>query len=445
MQGSWEQIVATGVFVAAYFFIVLDKIHRTTVALTAAMIVVVLGILTQEEAFGEVSALPHVGVDWNVIFLLIGMMIIVNVFRPTGVFHWLGVKCAKLVGCRPVPLIITLSLVTGFVSPFLDNVTTVLLMVPVTIYIARDLHIDPVPILICEVIASNIGGAATLIGDPPNILIGSYAGLNFNDFLANLTMPVLISLLVFVLTIRAFIGKSMKVAPEHAQRVMQMDERELLTDNRTLRKAVVVFSLTICAFVVHERLGLPPASVAMSGAALLLLISGHRPRKYLEEIEWNTIFFFIGLFILVGSLVKVGTIEAMARIVTDTTAGSIPALSMAILWFSAIVAGVIGNIPFTAIMCPTVGFVAQSLHPGMQPEAAMSQPGIQVLWWSLALGACLGGNLTIIGAGANVVTAGIAEKHGYRISFARFFRYGVLFTIETLIVSTIYIWIRYLR
>lgn len=444
MHGNWEQIVATGVFVAAYFFIALDKIHKTTIALTGAMIVVVLGVMTQEEAFGEAAALPHIGVDWNVIFLLIGMMIIVNVIRPTGLFHWLGVKCAKGVRCRPVQLIITLSLVTGFVSPFLDNVTTVLLMAPVTIYIARDLHLDPIPILICEVIASNIGGAATLIGDPPNILIGSYAGLTFNDFVANLTAPILISLLVFVITVRAFIGRGLTVAPEHVQRVMQMDERELLTDRKALYKGVFVLCLTICGFLIHHMLGLHPATIAMSGATLLLLISGHRPRRYLEEIEWSTIFFFLGLFIMVGSLVKVGTIEALANFILDCTGSSIPALSLIILWFSAVASGFVDNIPYTAIMCPMVGDIAQCIV-GAPAEVAMKQPQIQVLWWSLALGACLGGNLTIIGASANVVVAGISEKHGYRISFARFFRYGALFTLETLIVSTIYIWLRYLR
>jgi Na+/H+ antiporter NhaD/arsenite permease-like protein len=443
-HGNWEQIAATGIFVAAYFLIALDKIHKTTVALTGAMIVVVLGVLSQEEAFGEAAALPHVGVDWNVIFLLVGMMIIVNVIRPTGMFHWLGVRCAKLVRCRPVPLIITLSAATAFLSAFLDNVTTVLLIAPVTIYIARDLHIDPVPILICEVIASNIGGTATLIGDPPNILIGSYAGLTFTDFASNLTLPVIISLAAFVLTIRAFVGRRMKVDPEHVQRVMEMDERELLTDRKALYKGVAVLGLTICGFLVHHLLGLHPATIAMSGATLLLLISGHGPRKYLEEIEWSTIFFFLGLFIMVGSLVKVGTIEAMADFILAKTGGSIPSLSMIILWFSAAASGFVDNIPYTAIMCPMIGDIAQAITR-VPAEAAVRHPEIQVLWWSLALGACLGGNLTIIGASANVVVAGTSEKHGYKISFARFFKYGALFTVESLVISAGYIWLRYLR
>jgi Na+/H+ antiporter NhaD/arsenite permease-like protein len=443
MHGNWQQLTATGVFVAAYVLIALDKIHKTTVALTGAMIVVVLGVLTQEEAFGEAAALPNVGVDWNVIFLLIGMMIIVNFIRPTGLFHWLGVKCAKLVKCRPVLLIITLSIVTGIVSAFLDNVTTVLLIAPVTIYIARDLHIDPVPMLICEAIASNIGGAATLIGDPPNILIGSYAHLTFNDFAANLGPPVIISLIVFGLTIRAFVGRRLMVAPEHVQEVMETDERELLTDRKALYKGVGVLALTVCGFLVHHHLKLHPATVAMSGATFLLLISGHGPRRYLEEIEWSTIFFFLGLFIMVGSLVKVGTIEAMASFILDHTGGKIPTLSMIILWLSAAASGVVDNIPYTAIMCPMIGDMAHVIV-GAPAQIAVRHPEIRVLWWCLSLGACLGGNLTIIGASANVVVAGTSERHGYRISFGRFFRYGAVFTLETVIISTLYIWLRYL-
>jgi Na+/H+ antiporter NhaD/arsenite permease-like protein len=447
LADNWQQVFAVSVFLIAYILIALDKIHKTTVAITGAVLVIIVGILTQEEAFGQIGRRhngEHIGAEWNTLFLLVGMMIIVNVVRETGLFHWLAVQSVKLARGRPAAMIVLLCAITGLVSAFIDNVTTVLLIAPVTIYVAADLKIDPVPILICEVLASNIGGAATLIGDPPNIIIGGYTGLGFGPFLTQLGLVVIIAFVVFLATVFLFVGRNMRIADDVRRRVMAMDASKYIEDRRLLRISLFVLALTITGFIVHEHVGLEPATIALFGAALILLLSGERPTKPLADVEWTTIFFFLGLFIIVGALVKVGTIERLSQFVLDVTGGNIPWLSMIILWFSAIASGFVDNIPYVATMCPLIGDMATQLNPGMTPQAAMHAPNVLVLWWSLALGACLGGNFTIIGASANVVVSGIAEKRGNPISFARFLRYGVLFTLQSLVIATAYIYIRYL-
>jgi Na+/H+ antiporter NhaD/arsenite permease-like protein len=335
--------------------------------------------------------------------------------------------------------------VTAVLSAFLDNVTTVLLIAPVTILLAESLEVDPVPFLICEVLASNIGGTATLVGDPPNIMIASTAHFTFLDFIIHLTPIATIIFGCYVATIWLFLRKRITVADEKRQMVMAFDETRSLTDRPLLAKCGVVLGLTLVGFVVHGFLGLEPAVIALSGAALLLLISRRHPSTHLEEVEWPTIFFFMGLFIMVSALVKAGVISFLARELMEATHDKIPALAMVTLWFSALASSIVDNIPYVAAMNPLMLEVAQKTYPDITSITELSHlPGVEALWWSLALGACLGGNGTIIGASANVVVVGIAEKSGCHIGFVRFLKYGIPITIMSLVVSSVYIWLRYL-
>ena len=431
---------ATLIFIIAYVIIVSEKIHKTVVAICGAALMLLFKILDQHEAFH----VEEFGVDWNVIFLLIGMMIIINLIRPTGFFEYIAIKSAKLGRGEPVRILIIFALVTAGLSSLLDNVTTVLLVAPVTLFIADALDVDPVPYLIIEALASNIGGTATLIGDPPNIMIASKAKLTFMDFIIHLTPVVVIMMAVLVVVIHLVFGRRLQTRPELQQRVLAMDEKAAITDPLLLKKSFFVLALVLVGFVFHGPLHYEPATVALFGAGLLLLLSGTKePQKVLADIEWPSLFFFIGLFIIIGAVVKVGLIKWMALQMLALTQGNLFGTSMLLLWFSAFASAIIDNIPYVATMNPLVIDMAGSLWPGETGLALLQHPDLMPLWWSLALGACLGGNGSPIGASANVIVVGMSERAGKRISFMRFVAYGLPIMLLTVFIAMIYIWLRY--
>ncbi len=398
---------ATVIFLTAYGIIISEKIHKTIIAIVGAGLMLTLKILEQHEAFNSEA----LGIDWNVIFLLISMMIIINLMRPTGFFEYIAIKSAKLGRGEPMRIMIIFAVVTAVLSALLDNVTTVLLLAPVTLLIADALEIDPIPFLIAEAMASNVGGTATLIGDPPNIMIASKAQLNFMDFIYNLTPAIIVTMVVFLVIIKLVFAKKLNVRPELKTRVMAMNEKEAIKDPLMLKKSLFVLFLVITGFVFHGTFHYEPATVALMGAGLLLLLSGtHEPHEVLSEVEWPTIFFFMGLFILVGGVVKVGLIKWMSLKVLALTQGNMFSTSMLIMWFSAFTSAFVDNIPYVATMNPLVADMAHQIWPHLQGIALLHKPELMPVWWSLALGSCLGGNGTAIGASANVIVVGMAER-----------------------------------
>lgn len=431
---------ATVIFLTAYAVIVSEKIHKTIVALFGASLLLVLKLLQQREAFH----VEELGVDWNVIFLLISMMIIINLMKPTGIFEYIAIKSAKWGKGDPFRILAIFAVVTAALSAFLDNVTTVLLITPVTLLIADALEVDPIPYLLSGVFASNIGGTATLIGDPPNIMIASKAHLDFMDFIYHLTPAVFVIMAAYLLIIRLIWGRKLSAGDELKQRIMRMDERQAIKDPVMLVKSLIVLAIVLAGFVLHGVLQLQPASVALFGASLLLLLSAkHDLHHVFSEVEWPTIFFFIGLFIIVGAVVKVGLIRVMSEQVLALTKGDLFATSMVLMWFSAFASAIVDNIPYVATMNPLIIDMAQRLWPGETGLRLLQHPDLMPLWWSLALGACLGGNGSAIGASANVIVIGISEKAGRKISFMRFMAYGMPIMIATVAISTLYIWVRY--
>jgi Na+/H+ antiporter NhaD/arsenite permease-like protein len=433
--------VATIIFLVCYAAIISEKIHKTKVALAGAALTLLLKVVTQEDAFHNIE----LGVDWNVIFLLISMMIMVNIMSKTGVFQYVAIKAAKLGRGNPFTIMVIFAVITAVASAFLDNVTTVLLIAPVTLLIADELEVDPIPFLITEALASNIGGTATLIGDPPNIMIASKAGLNFMDFIVHLTPVIIIIMIVWMLFWKIVFGKRLHVTEANKVRVMAMDEREMIKDAGLLKKSGTIMGLTILGFMFHGFLHFEPATIALAGAATLLLVSGEDPHHILVDVEWPTIFFFIGLFIIIGGTVKAGMISFMSQEMiklTAPTADNTLVLSMVMVWFSGFASAIVDNIPFVATMNPLLVEMAEKIFGG-SGVAALQHAKMLPVWWALSLGACLGGNGTAIGASANVIIVGMAEKAGKPISFLRFMKYGVPVTMLTLAISTGYIYIRY--
>lgn len=466
--------LAGAVFALVYLAIASERIDKTKAALVGAALMLTLGVVSQHDAFGHHELAPQIirdyvrevgdsgvdtdrlaaaardvrgvpGADWNTIFLLVGMMIVVGITRRTGVFQWLAIRCAKLAKGDPVRILVLLSTVTAVVSAGLDNVTTVLLIAPVTLVVAETLGVTPFPFLLCEILASNIGGTATLIGDPPNIIIGSKAGLSFMDFVYALTPAICLAMVVFLVTVWLLFRRRLVVPAERRQEIMELDERRAITDHRLLRRSLAVIALILAGFGLHSQLGWEPATVALSGAAVLFLVCGIEAEEVFHDIEWPTIFFFLGLFIMVGGLVKVGIIGDIARVVVSQFKDSQMALVSTVLWGSAFASAIVDNIPYTMAMSEVVVDMAHSLPqvvPGLSP---LHQPEVMTLWWTLALGACLGGNGTLIGASANVVVAGIAKRAGYPITFVQFLKYGLPLMVQSVLVSWVYLWLRYLR
>lgn len=421
-----QAIWAIGIFLLTYALIISEKIHRTLLAMVGAVLMIALGIVDQE------SAVHHI--DFNTLGLLIGMMIIVNTTAETGLFKYIGIWTARKAGGNPVTILWLLALITAIGSAFLDNVTTIILMVPVAFSITRQLKVRAFPYVFSLVIASNIGGTATLIGDPPNIMIGSAVKeLTFVAFLQNLAPIVLlimaVTLPIFILLFR----KSLKTAPEQQKSIMNIRLNGLITDQKLLVKCLVVLGLTLLGFFMHQTFHLESATIALAGAFLLLLITGeHVMERAFQTVEWPTIFFFIGLFVLVGGLIDTGTIKRLAEWAIHLTGGDALLTSMLILWLSAIASSFLDNIPFVATMIPMI-----------QDMGSMGIANLEPLWWSLALGACLGGNGTLIGASANLIAAGMSAKEGEPISFMKYLKYGFPLMILSVALSAVYVLIRY--
>jgi Na+/H+ antiporter NhaD/arsenite permease-like protein len=422
-------VVAVVVFVVAYALIASDRVHKTLVALAGAAIMVALPVIDSDDVFYS----RETGIDWDVLFLLLGMMIIVSVLRQTGVFEYTAIWAAKRAHGSPLRIMILLVLVTGFASALLDNVTTVLLIAPVTLLVCDRLAIGAAPFLMAEAFASNIGGTATLIGDPPSIIIASRAGLSFNDFLIHLTPIVIIIIGVFAAMLPRLFPGAFAVDPERVADVMSLEEREAIRDPRLLIKCGVVLLAVLTAFVAHGPLHMAPSIAALLGAGVLIVISGLEHSDYLSSVEWETLLFFAGLFVMVGALVKTGVVNQLARLATEATGGHALLTTMLILGVSFVFSGFINNVPYAATMAP---IVAQLL-----PSMGHANP--QALWWALILGTDLGGNLTAVGASANVVILGIARRADSPISFGEFTRKGAVVTAISAALSALYLWLRY--
>jgi Na+/H+ antiporter NhaD/arsenite permease-like protein len=429
-----QYYVAIAIFLITYAIIISEKINRAVIAMLGAALMIIFGIVDLHKAFTY-----HI--EWGTITLLIGMMILVGITSKSGFFQYVAIKAAKLAKGRPLRILVMLSLLTAVLSAFLDNVTTVLLIVPVTFSITRMLQVNPVPYLISEVLFSNIGGTATLIGDPPNIMIGSAnKHLDFNAFLFNLT-PIVLIITVVTVTILAFIyRRQLKTDEKLVNQLMNINEMEYIKDALLLKKSVSVLALTILGFILHSVIAVDAAVIAITGAVILMLIGvqEHEIEEVFASVEWVTIFFFAGLFTLVGGLVDIGLIKSLAEKALEVTGGDISVAAYFILWVSGIASATIDNIPFVATMIPLIKDMAAGM--GLSPDSAQ----IEVLWWALSLGACLGGNGTLIGASANVIVAGIASREGHGFSYMDFLKIGAPLTIIALLLSHAYLFFRYL-
>ena len=418
-----QTLLAGAIFLFTYAIIVSERLHRTTAALMGGMLMVLLGILPQEEAFAAI--------DLNVIFLLTGMMVIAYFMSETGIFQWAAVQAVRLGKGDPIVVMIMVALFTAVASAVLDNVTVVVLMAPVMLFVATTLDVSPIPFLITQVMASNIGGAATLIGDPPNILIGSHANIDFVTFLVNMGPPTVVILLAYIGIMAVQFRDAFAISPERRASVMRLETRGLITDPTLLMQSLVTLGLVLVGFTLHGLLHLEPATIALSGATLLLIWTRRDPHHILQHVEWSTLMFFVGLFIAVEGVVAVGLVEQAAQAVLNLTAGNVRTTTFFMLWFSALASGIVDNIPYVTTMLPLVDTLGQSMP-------------VEPLWWALALGADMGGNLTLIGASANVVVASIAERSGHKLTFGMFLRYGVMTVLIALLISSLWIGWRYL-
>lgn len=426
--------VSASILVIAYLFIATEKIPKVTVALVGASLTLLFGLLGQNaKVDGELNPFYFINyVDFNVIFLLVSMMIIVSIATRSGMFNWVANEMLKKTKGHPKIILCCLALFTAVASAFLDNVTTVILIMPVTFAISRELDINPIPFLITEILASNIGGTSTLIGDPPNIIIGSAAGLSFMDFIRELTGIVAVILFVVICTMTFWFRKQLHTTEEKMSKIAQMDNSQTIKDKGLMIRSLIVLLLVISGFVTHDITHIQTCVCAMTGASILLLFE--KPADILTDVEWSTIFFFIGLFIIIGGFEKAGGIELMAKWLIDITHGSQALASMVILWGSGILSGIIDNIPYTATMTPMIAEIAAT------KGSAFATP----MWWCLSLGACLGGNMTIIGAAANVIVSETSAANGYKIKFMEYLKYGLVVMLISLVLSTVYIYFRFL-
>lgn len=420
-----EMIVSSAIFIIAYAFIISEKVDRVIVALGGGVLMALVGFLDNGK--------PFESIDFNTLGLLISMMVIVMITARTGVFEYLSIKMVKLAKGEPWKILVLLSVITAVSSAFLDNVTTILLILPITIDVCKELKLKPVPFIISQVFASNIGGTATLIGDPPNIMIGSSVGLNFMDFLKNVAPVIVFIIPVTILAFVLIYKKYLTADEENKRKIMLRNEREAIKDSKLLVKCLVVLGLTVTGFMLHGELGYQSSIIAMAGAVILLLISGVHPEKVLKQVEWKTIFFFAGLFMLVGGIERAGVLKLIAESIVNVTGGNLLLLGIAVLWVSAIVSAFVDNIPFTATMIPLIKDIGTLTGIAITP-----------LWWALSLGACLGGNGTIIGASANVVASGMAEESGHKISFGEYFKVCFPIMLISVFISMIYLVIFYL-
>jgi Na+/H+ antiporter NhaD/arsenite permease-like protein len=423
-------VLALAVFVAAFWFIATERANKVKTVLVAAALMTVLGLIPGDRIFYS----EHEGIDWNVIFLLLGMMVIVGVIKQTGVFDFLAIWAAKRSHGKPFRLMVMLMLITAIASPVLDNVTVILLVAPVTVVICDRLRIAAQPYLIAEVLASNIGGAATLIGDPPNIIIGSRASLTFNDFLVNMAPAVIVIFALFVASTRVLFRADLRADEVHLDEVLALQERRAIKDTGLLIRAMAVLAVVIAGFALHSVLHVAPSIVALVGAGAMLLVTNVDVTEVLPEVEWSTLVFFMGLFAMVAGLVHTGVIGALGSVAESAFGDNWFGAATALLFGSAVFGAFIDNIPYTATMTPVV--------EGMAAQAADAETG-RALWWAFALGACFSGNGTAIAASANVVAIGIAHRAGHPISFWRFTRYGIVVTLLSTTLAWVYVWVRY--
>lgn len=421
----YSTIIAISIFIIMLGLIISEKINRTVAAIIGAVLTILFKINTPHDAIEAI--------DFNTIGVLIGMMIIVAIIRETGIFEYLAIYSAKKVKGDPWKIVIVFSIITAVTSALLDNVTTVLLVVPMTLIITDTLKLDPIPFLIPEIIASNIGGTSTLIGDPPNIMIGSAADLGFIDFIVNLLPVIIIIFVVTFFIFKVLYRNQLNIDESLMEEIYKFDEKKSIQDIKLLKKCALVMLFILLGFFFHERLGYASSIVALSGATILLLISKSDVEEVFKSVEWPTIFFFAGLFVMVGALEKVGVINYIAVGILDFTEGHIIITGLAILWGSAIISSFLDNIPFVATLIPLITAIGASGHTDITP-----------LWWAVSLGACLGGNGTLIGASANVVVAGIAERHGKPLSFARYMKVGFPMMILSIAIASVYLVIFYL-
>ncbi|WP_328500511.1 ArsB/NhaD family transporter [Streptomyces sp. NBC_00457] len=428
-MNGWQSWAAIAVFVTTYGLIISEKIHRVGAALGGAALMLAIGATDDKSAFFS----EHSGVDWNVIFLLMGMMMIVGVLKKTGMFEYLAIWSVKRARAKPFRVMAMLVVITAVASALLDNVTTVLLIAPVTLLVCERLALPAAPFLIAEVLASNIGGTATLVGDPPNIIIASRAGLTFNDFLVHLAPLSAVLIVVLVAMCRFLFRKSFVYDEERAAEVMELEEREAIRDPRLLVQGLVVLALVVVGFVLHPVLHYEPSVVALLGAGLLIAISRVETGEVLGEVEWPTLAFFAGLFIMIGGLIETGVIGEISASLADAIGDNELGGSMLLLGASAVLSGIVDNIPYVATMAPITADLVDNM--GGAPD--------HVMWWALAIGADLGGNATAIGASANVVVLGIAERNRQPISFWQFTKYGLVVTAVTVALSALYVWLRY--
>jgi len=428
--------IAVALFIATYALIMTDKINRAILALLGAGLLILLGVLTQDEALRAV--------DFNTLGLLLGMMLIVNITRHSGLFQYVAIWSAKKVKASPWGVMLMMTIVTAVFSAFLDNVTTVLLTVPVTMLITEELKVKPYPYLFAQIFASNIGGTATLIGDPPNIMIGSAAALTFNDFALHLTPVILVVLVATLIPLWFVWGRHLTTDQQHRQRVMNFNEREAISDVRLLKQSLTVIALVILGFMLQRQTKIEPATIAIFGAAALLLLDNfgkdaekqsQKVHAALSEAEWITLMFFLGLFVLVFGLEKTGVIRWMAENLLEATGGDFKVTTLAVLWASAVLSAFIDNIPFVATMIPLI----KAMGPAFGGD-----PALLPLWWSLSLGACLGGNGTLIGASANLVVAGLAERAGTSFRFVEYLRIAFPLMLVSIVICHIYLYARYL-
>ena len=417
------QIIAIVIFLVTMAAIMTEKLHRTVAAVAGALLLILTGVLSVESGFSYV--------DLNTLGVLIGMMLFVAVVKNSGIFEYIAIKAAKIAKGRPWPLMVLFALITAVLSAFLDNVTTVLLIGPMTLAITSMLRINPIPFFMTQIMASNIGGTATLIGDPPNIMIGSAAGLSFTDFITNTGVAVLFVLAATIVCFYFIYGRKLHVEPEAMDSILQLDENKAIKDRSLLIKSVVMILLVVFGFVFHSQLHLESCTIALTAAAVMLLIGRQDVEEIVAGVEWTTILFFTGLFIVVGGLQETGVIQILANGLMDLTEGHMTLTILLILWVSAIVSSFLDNIPFVATLIPLI--------------LTMESGGVDVtpLWWALSLGACLGGNGTLVGASANVVLAGVSAKNGYPITFMQYTKTGFPLMLISILISTVYLLLRF--
>jgi len=415
--------LAVVIFVGALALIASERVDRTKVALLGAVLVLLTQTISQEAAIEAV--------DWNTLGLLVGMMIVVRVTEPTGAYTWVAIRAGQLSRGRPFAVVVSLALTTAVQSAFLDNLTTVLLMVPITFLLADALDVDPIPLVIIEILVSNIGGTATLIGDPPNILIAGATDLSFVDFIVNLAPVAALTFAVVTAGLYAVYRSRLQISDEARARVMELDAADSIEDMAELKRTVPILGATVLLFFAHQALHLEPATVALTGAAVMLLVMRQKVEDVLAGIEWPTLFFFVGLFVMVGALEETGAIDEVAQGIATVTAGDRTAELLGIAWVSAVGSGIVDNIPFTAAMIPVV-------------EQLGGGDGDDAYWWALSLGACFGGNATLVAAAANVAAAGMAARAGRPIGFLEFLRVGLPVTFVSMLIATAYIAVRYL-